>query len=153
MRSDDDSRWTGASMGWQGLGRFGDHQRYRARILDFGISPETFHAVNVKGAEILCQAMAEHDIDKVCFFSTVAVYGDAQAPLDESTPPQPNSPYGKTKLAAETVFRSWVDENAERHCLVIRPTVTFGPNNFANMLLKLTSRYTFSSVSRIWEGV
>jgi nucleoside-diphosphate-sugar epimerase len=31
------------------------------------------------------------------------------------------------------VFEAWAESRAGRRCLVIRPTVVFGPRNFANM--------------------
>ena len=100
---------------------------------DFGISEKTFHQVNVEGARVLCDEMTRANITSVCFYSTVATYGQAQPPVDEATPPAPVSPYGKTKLEGEKVFESWVSENNTNQCLVIRPTVTYGPGNFANM--------------------
>lgn len=100
---------------------------------DFGIAPQTFTEVNVTGTKNICDAATENAIHQICFFSTVAVYGTATAPLDESVRPMPESDYGKTKLQAESVCRQWTESNASNQCLVIRPTVVFGPENFANM--------------------
>lgn len=100
---------------------------------DFGISEETFFSVNEQSAHTLCEAMDNCGIRRICFYSTVAVYGDASPPLEESTPPEPLSPYGRSKLAGERVFESWTGRGDGRRCLVIRPTVTFGAHNFANM--------------------
>ncbi len=100
---------------------------------DFGIEEETYFTVNKDGAAVLCQVMDEVGIRRACFFSTVAVYGSASPPLTEETPPQPESHYGRSKLAGEKVFEAWTLEGDDRRCLVIRPTVTFGPYNFANM--------------------
>jgi nucleoside-diphosphate-sugar epimerase len=77
--------------------------------------------------------MEANGIGQACFYSTVAVYGNAPEPRTEETAPQPISPYGESKLAAEKVFKAWTDGKSGRSCLVIRPTVTFGPRNFANM--------------------
>ena len=100
---------------------------------DFGISEATFDAVNVGGAQSVCNATTSNGISKVCFFSTVAIYGEANPPVSEDAPTNAVSQYGKTKLSAEGVFRNWVDEGNGNQCLVIRPTVTFGRGNFANM--------------------
>lgn len=100
---------------------------------DFGISDATFQSVNVEGAKTLCDAMNEVGITKLCFYSSVAVFGDAEEPKSEETKPLPNNPYGLNKLAAEHVFKAWADDKLGRKCLVIRPTVTFGPGNYANM--------------------
>jgi nucleoside-diphosphate-sugar epimerase len=100
---------------------------------DFGIAPETFFSVNEEGARVLCRVADELGLRRICFFSSVAVYGSAPEPRDETTVPQPVTPYGTSKLAAERVFKTWVDSGGGRSCLVIRPTVIFGPNHFANL--------------------
>jgi len=100
---------------------------------DFGISEETYYSVNRDGTQVLVDAMDEADVREMCFYSTVALYGDAPPPHHEGTVPQPNSPYGGSKLAGERVLQSWTERGGGRRGLVIRPTVTFGPRNFANM--------------------
>jgi len=100
---------------------------------DFGIARETYFSVNEEGARVLCAAAEERDVRSICFFSTVAVYGATPEPRHEMAEPRPVSPYGQSKLAAEQVFRIWAEACPGRRCLVIRPTVVFGPRNFANM--------------------
>lgn len=100
---------------------------------DFGIEERTYFSVNEGAAKLLCDAMDERRITKAAFYSTVAVYGTAPEPHHETAPTNPASPYGKSKLAGEKVFEAWTKRGGERRCLVIRPTVTFGPRNFANM--------------------
>jgi nucleoside-diphosphate-sugar epimerase len=63
----------------------------------------------------------------------VAVYGAIPEPRHEDADTRPVAPYGQSKLGAERVFRAWAESRAGRRCLVIRPTVVFGPRNFANM--------------------
>ncbi len=100
---------------------------------DFGIATQTFHDVNVMGMENVCAAMLTNSIKRLCFYSTVAVYGEQKPPVDESTTPAPISDYGKTKLLAEAVCEKWSQQGNGNRCLVMRPTVIFGPNHFANM--------------------
>jgi GlcNAc-P-P-Und epimerase len=100
---------------------------------DFGIAPETYFSVNEQGAAVLSAAAEEQDIRSICFFSTVAVYGSTPEPRHEDAETRPVSPYGQSKLAAELVLRHWAEKRGGRRCLVIRPTVVFGPRNFANM--------------------
>ena len=100
---------------------------------DFGIKPETFEAVNVGAAEVICDVMDELGVIDICFFSSVAVYGTTNPPLTESSDANPESPYGATKLGGEKVFAEWCTKPDSNRCLVIRPTITFGPGNFANM--------------------
>ncbi|MBL7074166.1 NAD(P)-dependent oxidoreductase [candidate division KSB1 bacterium] len=99
---------------------------------DFGISSEEYFSVNEKGTRVLLECASEARVNKFIFFSSVAVYGDQQATTEE-TPPNPTNPYGASKLAAEKVIKYWVYENPQRQVVIIRPTVVFGPRNFANI--------------------
>lgn len=100
---------------------------------DFGIEHDTYYDVNQNGSRVLCKAMDDAGITDCTFFSSVAVYGDAPEPHYEDSPKDPKHPYGGSKLAGEKVFEEWVAMGNGRRCLVIRPTITFGPRNFANM--------------------
>jgi nucleoside-diphosphate-sugar epimerase len=100
---------------------------------DYGIAPETYFSVNEQGAKVICAAAEEQNVRSICFFSTVAVYGATPEPRHEEADTRPVSPYGQSKLAAEQVFNAWAESGEGRRCLVIRPTVVFGPRNFANM--------------------
>lgn len=115
---------------------------------DFGIEHETYFSVNEHGSRVLCDAMDKMGVRDACFYSTVAVYGEAPEPHHEHSPCQPDSPYGASKLAGERVFEQWTKQGGGRKCLVIRPTVTFGPHNFANMysLIRQIHRRRFVQV-------
>lgn len=118
---------------------------------DFGIEEKTFYDVNEEGLRVITSVMDELKMRRMIFYSTVAVYGNAPPPLSEETTPQPESFYGKSKLAGEKVLENWVELGDDRRCLVIRPTVTYGPNNFANMYSLLRQvdkgRFFFASGS------
>jgi len=47
--------------------------------------------------------------------------------------PNPNLPYGKSKLAGEKVLEKWYNEDPTRCVIIIRPTVVYGERNVANM--------------------
>ena len=47
--------------------------------------------------------------------------------------PAPDSPYGKSKLMAEERIEAWASQAPERKGVIVRPTVIFGPYNYANM--------------------
>lgn len=100
---------------------------------DFGIEKDTYFSVNEHGTKLLCDAADAAGVRNICFYSTVAVYGTAPEPHFEDAAKAPASPYGASKLAGERVLREWTDKGGGRRTLVIRPTVTFGPRNFANM--------------------
>ena len=104
---------------------------------DFGIPHDTYFSVNEHGSKVVCDAMDAAGVKTCVFYSTVATYGDAPTPHHEEAATRPNSPYGASKLAGEAVFRAWTEQPSsggdERRALIIRPTVTFGVDNFANM--------------------
>jgi len=69
--------------------------------------PLEYYDNNVHGTAVLLEAMDRHDVKKIVFSSTAAVYGDsAEIPITEKTPPKPKNPYGETKLAMERMM-SW----------------------------------------------
>ncbi len=102
---------------------------------DFGLTEATFTSVNVDGAAAITRAMSAAGVDNLCFYSSVAVYGEQPSAPTEETQPAPVNTYGRTKLAAEGVYRAWQDEApaGTRRVLIVRPAVVFGPGNTANM--------------------
>ena len=100
---------------------------------DFGITDAEYFDVNQRGTATVCDAMAREAVDELCLYSSVAVYGAAAKPRAETTTPMPSSSYGASKLAAEIVAQQWVAGDLSRRCLIMRPTVVFGPESVANM--------------------
>lgn len=99
---------------------------------DQGIDERTYFDVNERGTGVICDAMRDEGVRRLLFTSTVAVYGSRHAEPDELTPPAPESPYGRSKLAAESVIHAWANEH-EGHATILRPAVVFGPHHFANV--------------------
>lgn len=114
---------------------------------DFGIDEETYFSVNEGGTRVLCEAMDQVGVRHLCFFSSVAVYGTGVL-ADESVEPDPVHPYGRSKRCAELIVSRWSAQGHGRSALIIRPTVTFGPGNFANMyrLIEQVDRGVFYPV-------
>lgn len=112
---------------------------------DFGIDESTYFGVNETGSRLTCEALDAHGIRRVCWYSSCAVYGDCPEPRHEGAAPQPNNFYGASKLAGEAVFKAWTETGEGRSCLAIRPTICFGPGNFANMysLIRQVQRRRF----------
>ncbi len=64
--------------------------------------PLTSNAVNVEGTLNVLLAARDEGVRRVVFSSSTSVYGTSpHLPTSESTPTDPISPYGVTKLAAE----------------------------------------------------
>lgn len=65
-------------------------------------APQACHDVNVTGTLNVLLAARDNGVKKVIHASSCAVYGDTPAsPKREDMPPNPQSPYSVTKLAAE----------------------------------------------------
>jgi UDP-glucose 4-epimerase len=64
--------------------------------------PSKYYRNNVIGAMNLLESMRFHDVDKIVFSSSAAIYGKPRyLPIDESHPQEPINPYGRTKLHIE----------------------------------------------------
>ncbi|MBL3654840.1 NAD-dependent epimerase/dehydratase family protein [Fulvivirga sediminis] len=100
---------------------------------DFGISEDEYFETNEKGTQVLCEAAGKKGIKTIVFYSSVAVYGANEEMSHEEMAPNPNMPYGASKLAGEKVLYKWAEEDPSRKVLIIRPALVFGINNTANM--------------------
>lgn len=93
-----------------------------------------YDEVNVQGARNLCTVARQKGINKIIFTSTVAIYGFAPLGTDETGAAAPFNEYGRTKYAAELIFKEWQQEDSTNRTLVIaRPTVVFGEQNRGNV--------------------
>jgi UDP-glucose 4-epimerase len=72
--------------------------------------PLAYYDNNVHGTQVLLEAMKDHNVNKIVFSSTAAVYGEPESvPIFESDRTEPTNPYGETKLAMEKMMK-WADE-------------------------------------------
>jgi UDP-glucose 4-epimerase len=90
--------------------------------------PLTSNAVNVEGTLNVLLAARDEGVRRVVFSSSTSVYGtSAQLPTSESTPTDPISPYGVTKLAAERYCISFSRVYDSLEAVVLRYFNVFGP--------------------------
>jgi UDP-glucose 4-epimerase len=67
--------------------------------------PERYHRGNFVGTLNLLDAMREHEIKRLVFSSTCAVYGEpAEVPMPETLPTDPVNAYGASKLAVDRMI-------------------------------------------------
>ncbi len=68
--------------------------------------PERYFKNNTENTELLIRAAKAEGVKNIIYSSTAAVYGEPKKmPVDESTPTNPVSPYGESKLRAEKLVR------------------------------------------------
>src|SRR5262245_28481037 len=90
--------------------------------------PLTSSAVNVEGTLNVLLAARDEGIRRVIFASSSSVYGNQpQLPLHESMSPDPISPYGVAKLAAERYCVSFSRVYHSFETVVLRYFNVFGP--------------------------
>jgi nucleoside-diphosphate-sugar epimerase len=117
---------------------------------------------NVEASRRVFEAAARDEV-RVVFASSSSVYGAAERyPTPEDTPPQPMSPYGITKLAAEHLARAYA-RSFGLDAVVLRYFNAFGPRQrpdmaFTRIALALAEGRTFTlygdgSTTRSWTYV
>lgn len=86
-----------------------------AALIEAGISvqePLRFYENNIVGSINLLKAMQKHNVRKIVFSSTAAVYGTPTVEhVTESTSLNPESPYGSSKLMVEEMLRYLATEH------------------------------------------
>ncbi len=92
-----------------------------------------YDIVNVDGARSVVAAAERAGITRIVFTSTVAIYGLDNENAAEYSTPEPFNDYGRTKLEAEAVYRSWASEDPDRTLVIVRPCVVFGEGNRGNV--------------------
>jgi UDP-glucose 4-epimerase len=78
------------------------HLAARVRVPESIHYPSDYNGVNVGGTVAVMEAVRDTGVRRVVFASSGALYGEqAHQPIAESQTPNPNSPYGVSKIAAE----------------------------------------------------
>lgn len=101
---------------------------------DFNLTYDDFYRDNVTASENLITLIKALDIKSVIAYSTVSVYGHNNILKSEEAELAPNNPYGATKLESENIFIKWFNLDPIKNKLtILRPSVIYGENNYANM--------------------
>ncbi len=87
------------------------------------ISYKNFEEINVIGTKNLIDACVKNNVKRFVLVSSVAVMGKA-INGDESTICKPDTNYGKSKLMAERLVKSY---SKKIEIVIIRPTFVYGP--------------------------
>ena len=101
---------------------------------DYNLGYKEFYRDNVTASDNLLDLVKVLDIKSVIAYSTVSVYGHNNKTKSEDAELAPNNPYGVTKLESENLFIKWFNLDPIKNKLtILRPSVIYGENNFANM--------------------
>jgi nucleoside-diphosphate-sugar epimerase len=109
---------------------------------DWGIDDDTFFFENLEVTRRLIEDARERDIHDWIFYSSVAAMGSGDEPRSEEASLEPNGAYGTSKMKAERLFREYAEEVPEMSCVILRPSIIFGPGHFS-----------YTNVHRLIEAV
>lgn len=115
---------------------------------DFGITEQEYYSHNEQGTKVLLGFINKKIITNLINFSTVSVFGHPESRTDEDGKFAPDHPYGGSKLAGELLCTNWQAQDANRELIVLRPTVIYGPHNFANMykMIDMMHRHPYITI-------
>ena len=83
-------------------------------------NPSKYFRNNVGGSLNLVSQLIEHDIRKIVFSSTCAVYGEAEyVPVDEKHSTNPTNPYGESKRMVEKML-TWFQKLKGMEYVILR---------------------------------
>jgi nucleoside-diphosphate-sugar epimerase len=124
--------WAGALAGVRAVVHLAGHVHVAPERAEADAA--LFDRVNHLGATRLFDAAAGQDVRLFVFISTIAVLGaeSGALPFTEATPPAPDTPYARSKLAAERAL-------AERSpgggpsLVILRPPLVCGPGVKGNL--------------------
>ncbi|TNE95261.1 MAG: NAD(P)-dependent oxidoreductase [Gammaproteobacteria bacterium] len=106
-----------------------------------------YYETNLLGAEHVCAWVERVGCQTLIFTSSISPYGPSEAEKDEHSLPVPATAYGGSKLAAEKIHQAWLAvDAANRHLVIVRPGVVFGPGeggNVSRLIRAVLGRYFF----------
>lgn len=106
------------------------HLAARVHIVDDALDAEAEHIrVTVDGTRDLLRAASEAGTGVFVFFSTCAVMPEGStSTIDETTPPEPTTPYGRAKLLAEKMVLN-MNGKAGMRTVCLRLPMVYGPGH------------------------
>ena len=117
---------------------------------DFGV----YTSCNIEATQVLLESCVGHHLERFVYASSSSVYGDAASiPMREDTRPQPVSPYGVTKLAAEHLCQLyWA--NYQIPTVSVRYFTVYGPRQRPDMAFNrfLRAMHTEQSITLYGDG-
>ena len=105
------------------------------------LSEAEFMAVNRDGTAVVADACRRAGVGRLVYVSSLAVTGPAAPglPLDETGPPRPVTPYGRSKQAGEEAVRA-----SGVPFTIVRPPIVYGPSDRQTLRLFRMARRGFA---------
>ncbi len=98
---------------------------------------DAFISTDIKGTQVLLEALRGTHVERFIHISTSEVYGTAEkVPMDEDHPLKPQSPYAAAKAGADRLVYSYF-YTYDIPAVIIRPFNNYGPNQFPEKLIPL----------------
>ncbi len=115
-------------------------------------SPDAYVDTNVKGTLNILQAAKKYETERVIVTSTSEVYGTAlYAPIDELHPLQAQSPYSATKIAADSLAKSFFC-SFNTPVTTVRPFNTYGPRQSARAVIPTVITQLLDGQEKLYLG-
>jgi nucleoside-diphosphate-sugar epimerase len=110
------------------------HQAAQAGVrASWGASFRAYTERNINATQVMLEAAKDAQLQRFVFASTSSIYGNAETlPTYETIAPQPVSPYGITKLAAERLCGLYHDNFGLPFC-ALRYFTVYGPRQRPDM--------------------
>ncbi len=91
--------------------------------------PAFTRSVNLEGTRNVAEAVLEHRVKRMTFFSTCSSYGvqDTSQLANETTPVNPVSLYAETKIESEKYLLDQM-KTGDSFCTIFRPATVHGPS-------------------------
>ena len=115
-------------------------------------APSSYINTNVVGTTNMLEAALEKGVDSFYQPSTSEVYGTAiQIPISETHPLQPQSPYSASKIASDSIAKSFYS-SFELPVTIIRPFNTYGPRQSARAVIPTIISQVLSGSNQLKLG-
>jgi len=115
---------------------------------------ELYELVNVRGTEWVARASLKAGVRRFIYCSSTEAIGPVKnPPADESTPPNPQFEYGRSKLRAENVVKGLEREGLQY--TIIRPSGIYGPRNVDDVAYWFITSYAnggLASLVKVGSG-
>jgi UDP-glucose 4-epimerase len=108
-------------------------------------NPRKYYFNNVFGTQNILDLAVKYKVKKFILSSTCAVYGGVKGKVSENSPLMPESNYGKTKLLAEQLTKSYAKKSSFKYAILryfnvvgADPLLKTGPINKGSLFKNIT---------------